>query len=203
MAVARAAAPLLALAALACDAVGVLEQGRTVPRFVVVRVDARGEPLLEGDTTRMRAEVRTENGMQVAATITWRTRDGGIARVDGEGLVTAVGDGTTAILAEAAGGRDSAVVVVLEPVVTVRITREDAVVTVGDTVQMAAVLVGVDGGPVFDRRPRWGSFDPAIASISKTGAVRGQNPGVTRISARIDGAADTVEVRVSPPEPFP
>ena len=69
------------------------------------------EPIVAlGDTLRLAAEAFDENGHVVeGAEFTWASSDGAVARVDGSGLVSGVGEGITAVTAttgEASGSVD-------------------------------------------------------------------------------------------------
>lgn len=185
-----------------CGVEGVFQsQDRVIVSEVVI--DVRLDPLIEGDTTRARARVLSAAGDTLDTSVGWSSSDRTVATVGLSGLVTAIGGGEVTISAVAANRVDRVELTVLDRVVGVRILTEDARVGVGELVTLEAALTGTGGGRVVSRNPRWGSFDPAIASVSKTGGVRGQSPGRTRIAATIDGVADTVDVIVTPPEPPP
>ncbi len=67
------------------------------------------------ETVQLRAEVRDQNGkvMAVAGTA-WSSSDASVATVDGAGLVTAAGNGTTTITATVGGASGSASVKVMQ-----------------------------------------------------------------------------------------
>ena len=53
------------------------------------------------------------------------------------------------------------------------------------------------GVPVTGRAVAWSSSDPAVASIGADGTVRALAPGVTRITARVDGVSGFSDLTVS------
>ena len=66
-----------------------------------------------GDTVRLTAEVRDQNGQVMAgAAVTWSSSDPMVATVDAQGLVTAAGNGTATITATAGSASGSAAVTV-------------------------------------------------------------------------------------------
>ena len=69
-----------------------------------------------GDTLRLTAEAFDENGHAVAdAEFDWSSTDPSVARVDGRGLVTGVGEGRATVTVEADGARATAEITVENP----------------------------------------------------------------------------------------
>lgn len=79
---------------------------------ITVAVAPALDTLAIGNTVPLTASVTDWNGNPVVGTIAWATSDPGVAVVDGSGLVTAVGAGTTAISATFQGAAGSATVTV-------------------------------------------------------------------------------------------
>lgn len=97
----------LVLLALACGG------DSTAPARTSIEVTpARNLLVGAGDQARYLARV---TGPGSAATVTWSTTDHAVATVDGSGLVTAVGAGTTSVVAEVGGATGSATVEVYVP----------------------------------------------------------------------------------------
>ena len=72
--------------------------------------------IAQGDTLRLMAEAFDENGHSVAeAAFTWSSSDGGIAQVDGAGLVEAVAEGTARITATSGDASGVAEITVENP----------------------------------------------------------------------------------------
>lgn len=69
-----------------------------------------------GDTTRLEAEATDANGYAVeGAVVEWSARDVSVAKVDGTGLVTGIGEGATAVAAVSEGVEGSAGITVVHP----------------------------------------------------------------------------------------
>lgn len=79
---------------------------------IIVMVTPASVTLTVGDTVRLAASVTDWNGQPAVGTVGWATSDPGVAFVDGSGLVTAIGAGTTTISATFHGAAGSATVTV-------------------------------------------------------------------------------------------
>jgi uncharacterized protein YjdB len=79
---------------------------------VNVSVTPTSRSLSVGDTATFAASLKDANGNSVSGTVAWATRDPGVAAVDANGLVTAVGAGSTNISATFSGAVGVATVTV-------------------------------------------------------------------------------------------
>ena len=71
---------------------------------------------------------------------------------------------------------------------------------IGDTVLLAAAVVGPEGVVVEAPEVTWTSGDPGVARVDATGLVTARHIGVTTVTATYDSVtAGTVEVAVRPP----
>ena len=85
------------------------------PTTVTIMPDTAGLSA-PGDTVRLRAVVRDQNGRVMAGfTVTWTSSDTSVATVDASGLVTAVGYGTAMVSASAGRARGMAEITVVNP----------------------------------------------------------------------------------------
>lgn len=185
--------PAVVAAACAASPVG-------APIVESVRVTVGDPALIVGQETRAEARVVGLDGEEIAGIgVRWRSDAPGVARVDADGTVRAVGPGDATIEAESAGVRGAAVVHVEDRVDGIEIYGKRSVM-VGDSILLGARLTSRSGAPVA-RRVHWASLDFSVALVSKDGSVRGVGEGTVRIVATIDAVADTVEVRVNPAEP--
>jgi serine/threonine-protein kinase len=72
-------------------------------------------------------------------------------------------------------------------------------VRAGDTARLIAVVLDAQGEPISDADVIWRSSEPELAAVdSATGLVRGQAPGITRISAQSGSETATSELHVLP-----
>jgi uncharacterized protein YjdB len=129
--------------------------------------------------------------------VEWSTSDGRVATVSPNGVVTGVAPGRAVITATVGVRSTGVAIVVVPPVASVVVDPIDPHVAVGDEVQLTATLRAADGSILTDRRVRWGSGAPSVASVSKSGAVRGQSVGTTIVAAQVEEKADTVRVTVT------
>lgn len=191
--------PALALAALAavaaCD-VDLPPRAVFAPRVETIRLILGADRLVEGDTTRAQATPLSADRDTVDVRVVWTSSDPAVARIEGSGKIVAIDEGETTIIARAGGRDTTAPLTVVQRVASIAIDGDEVGVAVGDTVQLAVDLRDAGDRVAENRDPQWGTTNPAIASVSKRGAVRGQSPGTAGIWARIDGIADTIAVRV-------
>ena len=128
-----------------------------------------------GETVQLTATVLDQNGQPVAdAAVSWSSSDTGIATVSGQGLVTAVGNGSVTITARSGGASASIPVTVMQSVGSVAIEPSTAtLMSLGETVQLTATVLDQNRQPVADAVVSWSSSDEAVATVSNQGLVDG------------------------------
>lgn len=158
-----------------------------------------------GGRVQLHAIGRDTSGAAVGVQgVLWRRLDGP-ATVDGQGLVTATGEGTARI--EAAWGEslaDTATVVIDYRAARVEISKDSLLVGPGlqDTV---SARVYDANGTLFSLDADWSSTSPAVFSVTSTAfraTVRGEGVGTARLVASVDGVVDTVLVLSREPLTF-
>jgi len=138
-----------------------------------------------GATFALAAQAKDTAGNPVAGTFTWTSRTPAVATVGAAGLVTAVANGSTWVVATEAGGtKDSAQIVVEQRIASITVTpggRE-----LYPTGRFTFTATAVDGGgtpiptqPAFT----WSSAAPAVASVDAAGNVTALGLGTTQIRA--------------------
>ena len=165
---------------------------------------------------RRKIAVRATNaaGLEVASPrVRWTVRDRSVASVTGDGVLTALGAGTTQATASVDG------VSVLVDVRVARslparvvISRRVAKLTVGESASLGADAYDRRSAPIGSQ-VGWRSSGPDIASIDNTGVVRALRAGEATIIAAAGDARDslrisvqsapTVAVNPQPPRPDP
>ena len=152
------------------------------------------------ETVRLAATVYDQNGNALAgATIAWTTRDGAVATVDPEGLVTAKGNGTVSVWATSGQVADSAAVTVAQAVAVVDVSpSHDTLVAFGDTARMGAVAADANGHAVAGVEFSWSSGDTAVALVRQSGLVTSRSVGVAPVMAEAMGVKDTAQITVVP-----
>jgi hypothetical protein len=81
----------------------------------------------------------------------------------------------------------------------VSLNRRDTTLTLGDTLRFTAAAVNARGGTVPVDSIRWGSGNPAVASVSATGLVTALAAGTANIVASYEGAAARRQIIVPVP----
>lgn len=83
------------------------------------------------------------------------------------------------------------------PAAEVMVTGGLPVVEVGDTLHLAAAVLGAGGSELAGRRVEWRSSAPAVATV-EDGVVTGRSVGRATITATAGGASGSLEVAVEP-----
>ena len=131
------------------------------------------------------------------ASVTWSSGNGAVATVNAEGLVTAVGNGSTQITARSGNATASITVTVAQSASRITITPESAtLMSLGATVQLAARVLDRNGQAVSDAVVSWSSGDESVATVSAEGLVTAVMNGTAQITARSGSASFSVTVTV-------
>jgi hypothetical protein len=130
-----------------------------------------------------------------AVSAAWHSRDTLVATVSA-GLVTAVANGTTWVVGEADGAIDSVGVLVEQVATTVALTPDSVTMTVGDTLALSGTAEDANGHALASPSFSWSSSVTGVARVASTGVVTAVARGIARVSAAVDGAADTALVVV-------
>ncbi len=175
-----------------------------VPAGISIEVAPDATTLTEIEQTlQLMVSVSDGNDNAIAEpAVTWTSGDENVATVDEDGLVEAVGNGMAAVTA--ASGDVSAMVsitvmVISEPVAT-SITIEPAAHTlgaIGDTVELAAVVLDQHENAMEDVMVTWSSGDDAVATVDENGVVTAVDNGMAEITAQAGGAMGTASITVA------
>ena len=171
-------------------------------RSVSLRISPAGSLRLEalGDTVRLTAEVLDPNGRPITgAPVDWVAADTAILAVDREGLVTAVGNGTTTVHATSGSLADSLPAEVEQVPARVRISPADdplSFASLGDTVRLSAEVLDSNGHPVAGVPVTWSISDTSVAAIDRDGLVTARGNGSATVSASTEGVTGTTRVEV-------
>jgi uncharacterized protein YjdB len=131
-------------------------------------------------------------------TIVWTTSNSGVATVDAEGMVTAVGPGSATITGTVEGKSDiSTVTVTQAPVATVAIVPNPLSMSVSQSTQLSAVARDANGAVLTGRPVTWTSSNTAVATVSATGMLNAVAEGNTTITATTEGKSGTAAVTIS------
>ena len=150
-------------------------------------------------TTQLAATARDASGGVVSGkSVVWSSSNTAVASVSSQGVVTAVGAGSTTITATIDGvSGTSAVTVSNVPVAKVDVTPVSPTINTGSSIQLATTVTDANGVVVTDRVVTWATSNAAIASVSSTGVVTGVLPGSATITATSEGKSGSTTVSVT------
>jgi hypothetical protein len=151
-----------------------------------------------GDTLRLTATVEDSGGSAiVAAAVTWTALDSLVASVSPDGLVTAIGNGTTAIAAISGAALATSTITVAQIADSIALSADSvAFDALSDTLRLTATVTDA-GGTVFGEAPvTWTSSDTTVARVSTAGLVTSVGNGTGTITALSDQAARAAQVVV-------
>ena len=159
-----------------------------------VTLDQSEVELEVGQSVSLVATVEPDNATD--KTITWSSSDDSIAKVDVNGIVTALEPGEAIISANS--GEQSAeclVTVKLIPVSSVTLDNTSLKLKVGKTARLTATVMPDNA---TDKAITWTSSDESIATVSEEGLVTAQKRGKVTITAQSsqDEIYATCEVQV-------
>jgi len=156
-----------------------------------------------GGTAQLGATAQDSTGNPLSGrTVTWTSSNGGVASVNGSGLVTGASAGTATITATSGGKSGSAAVtVVVVPVATVSVSPATASVAVGSSVPLSATPRDSAGKALNGRVVSWATSDVAVATVSSSGVVTGVAAGAATITATSEGKSGTAAITVTAAPP--
>lgn len=153
-----------------------------------------------GATTQGVAVATTSSGGVVdVASFVWRSANAAVATVSPTGLVTAVGNGTTTISAEASGISGSASVTVAQLVSGIAITPVTVpnLAALGASTVLTAAAVDANNNAVAGVSFIWTSGTPTVATVNAGGQVTAVANGSATITAAASGVTATRTVTVA------
>ncbi|MFC1575920.1 Ig-like domain-containing protein, partial [Gemmatimonadota bacterium] len=164
-----------------------------------VEVTPSSASLAPGQRVQLSSTARDASGNVLSGrSVTWASSDEGVATVDTEGRVTAVGDGTADISATSEGITGTAVVTVTTPVASVEVSPATGTIEVGENLQLTATPKDASGN-TLERTVTWSSSDEAVATVEGSGLVSGVAGGTAIITATSGGMNGTATVTVANP----
>ena len=144
-----------------------------------------------GATTQLVAEAFDANGHPVAqVAFSWESADEAVVTVDGTGLVTAVDNGSTSVVASSEPGAVGSVVVeVSQEAVAIQVSPDaDTLRWLGDTLRLSAEAFDANEYLVGDAEFTWSSSDESVATVDGGGLVTGEGVGTVDITATVNDA---------------
>lgn len=121
-------------------------------------------------------------------TVLWSSSNESVARVDANGIVTAVGGGEAKITVTSAENseiKDECVITVIEPITGIILNKSAIELTENESEQLFAIISPENA---TNKSVTWTSSDVSIAMVSSDGTVYGIKPGQATIMATtVDG----------------
>ena len=147
-----------------------------------IELNADSATLDIGKTKQLTATITPSSG--TIQTVSWSSNDHSVATVDGNGLVTAVGEGTAIITAATTDGSDLSATCDITvnppiPVTTVTIDEPGAALYVGGKIKLTATVLPENASY---KTLSWTSSDSSVATVAD-GVVTGVAKGTATITA--------------------
>lgn len=154
----------------------------------------------DGDVVQLNAAVRSSTGATVPnSSVQWTVTDPAVATVSATGLLTALREGTTDVVAVAAGTavqQRRSLAIVLHPATAIELDRTQLDLPIGQAGGIAATVRGLDGRVLLNRPLEWISSDPSVVTVSLNGIMTPRKVGVASITVRYGSLRATLQVRV-------
>jgi uncharacterized protein YjdB len=153
-----------------------------------------------GGTTTLTATINDATGAAVTdRAVNWASNNVAVATVSASGVVTGQAAGTAVISATSDGRSGSATVTVVPvPVGSVTISPSSAALVPTQVLSLSVEVRDENKAVVTDRAITFTSSNPAVATVSTTGAVTAVTPGSTTITATSEGRTGTAAISVVP-----
>jgi alpha-tubulin suppressor-like RCC1 family protein len=152
-----------------------------------------------GETLRLTATARTVSGSALSGkSTTWQSSGPGVASVDSDGLVSAVGAGTAQITATVDGksGSMSITVQSLAKVHSIQIDYPAATLALGQELRLQPTLFDSAGQRLTKIGLTWVADDTNIVRIDATGNVTATGAGQTLVRVAVDGVTQSSAITV-------
>ena len=131
--------------------------------------------------------------------VTWSGGDPNIATIGSDGMVYAVGEGTTTVTASTANGFKASCNVTVKsdviPATRIILDKTELTLQIGST---GKVIATVSPENATDKTVTWSSELPGIASVGSDGTVYANSVGSTIVIARAGNVMATCKVNVVP-----
>ena len=152
-------------------------------------------------TVTLAAQAKDASNNPVAGTFTWVSRSPAVATVSTTGLVTAVTNGQTYVVATEAGGtKDSALVVVQQRLASINVTPQNRTLYLSGLFTFTAQAVDGAGKSIASITTfTWSTTASAVATVDSTGKVTAVGLGTAQIRATSGSVIGVANVNVITP----
>ncbi len=181
---------------------GMTAQAAITVKKIVATLTITPSHLLLGpsDSGKMTAMYTPQNqaSEEVSDKAVWSSSDPGVATVGPGGQVHAVSEGSAIIEASYKGEKNTAIVDVVEP--TLSVTPTNLILDIRDVAVIKAVYYSGTKETDVTADAEWISDNAAVAKVSAAGVVTAENVGATVVRAKYKGKFGEVTVQVYPAE---
>ena len=146
-----------------------------------------------GDTFTLTAAFEPANTTDDKS-VFWYSKDTSVAKVDSDGLVTAIAPGTVDVCGAVGNFRISCSVTVKAPIEKIVLNTTKGTLRLDRTKQLDVIYI--PSNTTDDRDVVWSSADPEIASVDENGLVTGLKTGKTTITGTVGTHTATYTVSV-------
>jgi uncharacterized protein YjdB len=165
----------------------------------VLTVAPAAANLFVDDSLRLSATLIDRNGAVVSASMSWSVDNAAVARIDSTGVVRGVAPGSATIRVSARGQTASAtLVVVADSGQTLSVVPNGASLYLNGSEQFTATLKDRNG-KTLPTSAQWESSNPAVATVSTGGLVKGVGTGSATIQAKVRNLLAAAPVTVVQP----
>jgi len=149
-----------------------------------------------GDSRAFSAAATDALGNAMAIPFTWSSSDVTIAKVDANGVATAVHGGTATITASIGSKSVSATFNVIPVPRSISISLDTSSIKVGSSTNAHASFADATGNALSDVTPAWSTTTPSIISIGADGRIVGLSGGLGKITASAGSLTGTTTITV-------
>lgn len=156
-------------------------------KVTIVQMNKKNVALTPGNTTQLTLWGANKNK------VSWKSSNNKVATVSKDGLVTAVGNGTATVTATFNGKK------ITSQINVITLNHDFAVLEYGGRFSTTRANFGkVKKLEVIGTKEKvtWYSSDKNVATVNSSGKVTAKGPGTAKITANINGAKVTCEVKV-------
>lgn len=158
-----------------------------------ITLDKKEITLNKGSQTKVTAIVTPEDATDVK--VIYRSLDSSIATVDENGLITAIGKGTTTITATVGSKQATVQVIVLVPIQSFELETEEINIRLDETYTLKAEITPET--TTENTKIHWSTEDESIAVVNEQGAIKGLKEGTTKVVGTLEnGMTVTASVTV-------
>ena len=159
-----------------------------------VKINANERTVEAGKTFQLAAWPQPSNATNKA--VVWFSNNSAIATVSSTGLVTGIKNGYAVITVRTVDGEfmETCAITVGVPVTSVKINTTARTINKGATFQMAAWPQPTDAS---NKKVTWTSSNPAVATVSNTGLVKGIKAGTAVITVKTNDGGKTAKCTIT------